>query len=506
MKQKPTYQELENEIQKLRERLALSSLNEMQKLTIAVEQSSNLIVITDTNGNIEYVNSIFTTVTGYTPEEVIGKTPRILKSGTHPKEYYEELWKTIKSGKPWKGEIQNSTKNGNLFWEQTTITPITNSKGEITNFIAIKEDLTKFKEKERELKHSNNRLKALSEATNEAIFFSKKGICTDTNTAACNMFGYTYDEIIGIFGTDVIAEESKELVKNKMLSGYELPYDAIAQRKNKSTFYGEFRGKMYDYEGEQVRVTAVTDIDWRKKNEELLKEAKEKAQKSEETKNKFFSIIAHDLISPFNSMLGFSGIIVKNFDNYNSAEQKEYVEIINNGIKNTYKLLDNLLLWSRTQNESINFNPCTINPYLITVEITELLNQIITDKSLTIKNLIPKNITLNADKDMLATIIRNLMSNAIKFTNKGGEIIINAEKKDQSIEISVADSGIGIANDLQPSLFDISKGISTSGTENESGTGLGLILCKEFVEKHGGKMWLKSDEGIGSTFTFSIPR
>ncbi len=231
-----------------------------------------------------------------------------------------------------------------------------------------------------------------------------------------------------------------------------------------------------------------------------------KIKKLNATKDKFFSIIAHDLMSPFNSMLGFSDLLIEDFESYQIQTQKEYIGIINQSIKNTYKLLENLLTWSRLQKDIIDFNPEKINLLLIFKETCELLKQSAENKSIKLTNNISENIFINADKNMISTVLRNIITNAIKFTPKGGKIWIDAKNKQQFIEITTQDSGVGISKEKQSELFKIDQNTSTQGTERETGTGLGLILCKEFTEKHGGKIWVESEEGKGSTFIFTIPK
>lgn len=230
---------------------------------------------------------------------------------------------------------------------------------------------------------------------------------------------------------------------------------------------------------------------------------------SNETKDKFFSIIAHDLRNPFNTMLGFSKILDENFDKYDTKEKKKFINIIHKGLQDTFKLLENLLYWSSSQRGIIGFNPEQINLYLISEKNIELLNQSAKNKFIKLINQIPENIYVDADKDMLSTIMRNLISNAVKFTPKGGEITIKArlttDDNNKYAEITIKDSGIGILKDIQTELFNIGENTSTRGTENEKGTGIGLILCKEFVEKHGGKIWIESEVGKGSSFFFTIP-
>ncbi|MDG5800763.1 ATP-binding protein [Marinilabiliaceae bacterium ANBcel2] len=227
------------------------------------------------------------------------------------------------------------------------------------------------------------------------------------------------------------------------------------------------------------------------------------------TKDKFFSIIAHDLKGSFNSMLGFSTILNENFDRYNVEKQKQFIEIIYTNIQNTYKLLENLLLWSRSQKGSLDFKPEKTNLFLVTNDTSELLNQSAENKSIELINKINENIFVDADKEMLSTILRNLISNAIKFTPRYGKILINSNliKSDNNqhfVIISVTDTGKGISKEIQDKLFDIGTNISIPGTENEKGTGLGLILCKEFVEKHGGRIWVESELNNGTVFNFTL--
>lgn len=246
---------------------------------------------------------------------------------------------------------------------------------------------------------------------------------------------------------------------------------------------------------EEIRITG-----------EKLEIANKELKEINKTKDKFFSIIAHDLKSPFNSMLGFSNMLNENYDEFNEKEKKEYLGIINTSILNTFKLLENLLVWSHSQKGTIDFNPEEENLFLLSTEIIELIQISAERKSINIKTEIPQHILINIDKYMFSTILRNLLSNAIKFTPKNGEITVKAQKnKNGFIQISIKDNGIGISKEIQSQLFDISKNTSTKGTENETGTGLGLFLCKEFTEKHGGQIWIESEIDLGSKFVFTIP-
>jgi signal transduction histidine kinase len=240
--------------------------------------------------------------------------------------------------------------------------------------------------------------------------------------------------------------------------------------------------------------------------EKNLKKANKDLEDTNKTKDKFFSIIAHDLINPFNSMLGFSELLCRDYDILDDEEKKEYLKIIYSSIENTHKLIDNLLIWSRTQKGTIDFNPEYKNLYLLATQTVDLLHLSALNKSITITTEIPKEISLYTDEYMFSTILRNLLSNAIKFTENKGKIKIEAqEDNSRFIQISVEDNGVGISKEKQSHLFDLNKSTSTEGTENEVGTGLGLFICKEFTEKHGGEIRVESEPGIGSRFLFTIP-
>ncbi len=209
--------------------------------------------------------------------------------------------------------------------------------------------------------------------------------------------------------------------------------------------------------------------------------------------------------------MGFADLLNREFDIYSIEQKKRFISIIYEGLQNTLELLDNLLQWSLSQRGVIVFNPEKINLYLKTKETCDLLNQSAEKKSIKLINQIALNINIEADGDMLATIIRNLLSNAIKYTHKYGEITIKTflvpdKNNIQYMGISVSDTGVGIPKEIQSKLFDVGETKSTKGTENEKGTGSGLILCKEFVEKHGGKIWVESEVGKGSIFNFTIPK
>jgi signal transduction histidine kinase len=222
-------------------------------------------------------------------------------------------------------------------------------------------------------------------------------------------------------------------------------------------------------------------------------------------KDLFISILAHDLRSPFTALIGISDLLIENIGVYDIDETKVLLNHLKDASQETFALLEDLLSWTRSQSGNMPFTPQILDLSDICKNILESLKITAEAKSIAIQISIIDNISVFADNNMLKTVLRNLVVNAIKFTNKGGTVVINAEENPENVTISVSDNGIGISPDRLTKLFNISQRLTTKGTEKECGTGLGLILCKEFVEKHGGKIWVESELGSGSDFKFTLP-
>ena len=238
----------------------------------------------------------------------------------------------------------------------------------------------------------------------------------------------------------------------------------------------------------------------------LLSQSNEELQKLNAEKDKFFSIIAHDLRSPFNGFLGLSQIMAEELPSLTKDEIRDLAVSMQNSATNLFRLLENLLEWARIQQGLIPFNPKVVELLPIINESIALVLESAKSKGIEIAYDIPDDLAVFADSNILQTVIRNLVSNAVKFTLKGGKISLSAiTTGDKSVEISIKDTGIGMNSAMVDNLFRLDVQTNRKGTEGEHSTGLGLLLCKEFVEKHGGKLWVESEEGKGSTFAFSLP-
>jgi len=311
------------------------------------------------------------------------------------------------------------------------------------------------------------------------------------------------------YETEFLETENKILKKDNEIHLLELQ-----KQKNQKKYWIAFSFLIFALAGlgfNQVRLKKKTNTLLKSKNKQL-NEANEKLVLSEKilkelnaTKDKFFSIIAHDLKNPFQSLLGFSETLSNQIEDLEKNDIIEYSRLINESSQNLYNLLSNLLQWAKSQLGNINVSPLDINLYESLDDVLSFLEITANKKEIKITNQVPEEIVIFADKHVLSTLLRNLISNAIKFTNIGGEIIISQEKTEQEVTISVKDNGKGISEENIKKLFRIDQEFSSKGTENESGTGLGLILCKDLITQSNGKIFVESVLGKGSTFKFTLP-
>ncbi len=389
------------------------------------------------------------------------------------------------------------------------------SEGRVWSF----HDITNIVSAQRELRESEEKFRTFFEKSPIGIeIYNALGIQVDANPASLVMFGIK--DKSNVLGFNLFEGTSlSEDLKTKLQHGTTIEYTAVFNfdkirklNQYQTNNSGEAEmlysiTPMKSTEGENILgyLLLVQNITERKQAEKALKESETRLHELNATKDKFFSIIAHDLKSPFNSIEGFSAHLVQQVQEKDYEGIEEYAAIIQTSSKRAMNLLSNLMEWSLSQTGRIAFNPAYIEIVSLINEVTELLADAAVQKSITIKKELPLNTFVFADKAMISTVFRNLISNAIKFTNPGGNIVVSVELKKHEMIAAVSDSGIGIKKASIEKLFRIDESYSTAGTQNEKGTGLGLILCKEFVEKHGGKIRVESEMGKGTVFYFTIP-
>jgi PAS domain S-box-containing protein len=328
------------------------------------------------------------------------------------------------------------------------------------------------------------------------IYINKAGIKA-TGVNAEQLLGKSYSEI-GIYNETLtrIFEKTIEdafLTKQPQLKQYSL------ESENGSTYYD---WRLYPEFNEKNQVLSVLGVS---RDITLLKQSEIKLLLSNADKDLFISILAHDLRNPFNTILGFSELLMDGLRTYDLDTIEKQIGIIHAISQKTYTLLEDLLMWAKSQSGKLDFNPQKIDFSRVCLETVDSIKMNAHSKNISLDYLSNGEIPLSADENMLKIVIRNLLANSIKFTNRGGQIDIRTEQTASYLTVTISDNGVGIAPERVNNLFEISQRITTPGTANEKGTGLGLLLCKEFVEKHQGKIWVESILGKGSHFKFTLP-
>jgi PAS domain S-box-containing protein len=422
----------------------------------------------------------------------------------------DAMKKLIQEGQPYDLEFKIQTADTGEIKDIHSVASFDREKRIVFGVI---NDITDRKKTEEALKESEAKYRALFTQMSEGfalheLIYDENHVAVDYKIIEINT---GYEKQLGIDASQAIGKMATTLYGVSPAPYIDL-YSCVAETGEPQFFETYFPpldkhfviSVFSPYKG--YFATVFSDITSRKQSEDYLRESEARLRELNATKDKFFSIIAHDLRSPFNSILGLSTMMVEQARENDFEGMSEYAEIIRTSSQHAMNLLMNLLEWSRSQTGRIEFSPEYIDVFNQINEVSQLLVESANQKSIAILKQIPRNTLVFADKAMLGIILRNLISNAIKFSHPGGEITISAEKKDLELLIEVEDHGVGIKHQGLEKLFRIDQTYSTLGTQNEMGTGLGLILCKEFVEKHGGRIWVESEPGKGSKFSFAIPK
>lgn len=400
-------------------------------------------------------------------------------------------------------------------WFSSIHTRSLDKNGKVSGVHVYAHDITKQKLTETALRESNKYLENLFNYANAPIIvWDPQFHITRFNHAFERLTGRSETEVKGksleILFPPEMAETSMDLIHKTQTGERWETVEIKIQHLDGSIKTVLWNSATLFEADDKTPVATIAqghDITRRKQTEVELKLKNEELQKLNFEKDKFFSIIAHDLRSPFSSFLGLTQLMAEELPTMTLAQIQKIAINMRKSATNLYNLLTNLLEWSRLQRGVTGFNPETFELTAIIVECIEPVKENAEKKEIEITTSIPENLKISADLHMIQTIIRNLVSNAIKYTPKKGTIKISATtNRDKSVEVCIKDNGIGMTQQIIDHLFLIDQNINRQGTEGEPSTGLGLIICKEFVEKHGGRIWVESKEEQGSKFCFTIPQ
>ena len=515
------YQELLEKVKKLeRENDQLKRENEENCKEQSTQDRAFLTTITNNMpGHIasvdahtlkyQFVNIAFQESFGIPVNQIIGRHIRDI-IGEDNYKFALKYIEIVKTGKSVSYENVFSLSTGER-WIKVNYVPDFDEDGNVASIIVLSYDITEKKRAEIDLKINEEKYRVLIDESTDPIFsFSREGGYLYVNKAFARTIQKKQEYIIGRTIWDIFPEDEANkryaILKKAFDTGVEQEIEVRVPIPAGDLYFITTVNPIKDKDGNVRLVICISkDITSRKNAELELQKSENYLKIANATKDKFFSIIAHDLKNPFNSIRGFSELLLTSINNYELDKIKEFVKAIHESSNNAYKLLENLLEWARSQTGKIEFYPEEILLKEILVEVVGLTDNLVKVKDISLNYEVPNGVSVSVDKNMLKVILRNLITNAIKFTEKGGRIVVEANQREDEVIIEVKDTGVGMTKEKVNNLFKIDEIISAKGTNDEKGTGLGLILCKEFVDKHKGKIWARSEIGKGSSFFFTLP-
>jgi len=452
------------------------------------------------------LNNSFEKYYGFPSSDFI-KNPNLWAEVVHPEDreiVFESSNNLFKTGKS-ECEYRIVRPDGKIIWLHDRKSMVFDSEGKPIQMGGIATDITEKKILEEQLILKNI---ALDNLPNAVGFADLKGIITYVNDKYVKIFGFSEkNEIIGKHISEfALSNDHPEKVISILKKGEVYLGNGVPKRKDGSTFYSIISASPVIHNGKMLCLMAVfIDITDLKEREIKLRDNEAKLTKLNKGKDKFFSIIAHDLKSPFNGMLGLLEIISKDYYEYSDEQRLKIIQMSHYSALNAFNLLSDLLEWARLQNEQFEIKKEKLNLKETINKNIELYNKNASEKEIIINNDVNPNIYITADKNSIFSVVSNLLNNAIKFTKTGGNIEFEAKQINNDIELSIKDDGVGMTQDTINNLFLIDENITSLGTNNEKGTGLGLTICNDLVTKNNWKMNLESQLGTGTTFKILIP-
>ena len=479
------------------------------------ESASLGIFQTTQDGKVISVNPAFANMFGYdSPEDVKNSVKNISTDIFADPHRRKELIQQMKDNPDLNSfEILYKRKDGSTFEGQLYISQVKNELGENDHFEGFIKNITKRKKNDQLLKESEEKFRNFFENSIVGKSMTTIDGKLNTNKAYCDLLGYEEHELSMLKWQDITHPDdiqTNQKIIDRIISGEldSCQWEKRYLHKKGHIVWVHINIKLErDKAGVPIYfITSVVDITEKKQNEEEIMRKNEELTLINAEKDKFFSVITHDLRGPFNSIMGFTQLLYEMVNGKDNPEIIEYADIILKSSERAMDLLNNLMEWTRSQTGRMKYNPEYFELNVFLQPILHLFEEIAGQKSITVTKNLPVSAPVFADKAMMGTIFRNLISNALKFTQQSGRVTISAEVSQNYLTVAVSDNGIGIPKESIKRLFRIDQNFSTQGTSKESGTGLGLILCKEFVNKNKGEIWVESEEGKGSTFYFTIPR
>ena len=480
----------------------------------AVEQAPASVLITDAAGTIAWVNPWFCRKTGYSLEEAVGRNPRILKSGVHPPSFYEELWATISSGRTWEGEFCNRRRDGSLYWECATISPVLDDLGAVTHYVAVKFDITARKEAERSLAESEQRHRTIVETMMDGLFIvDEEGRALFANPAAGALLGLGPEELVGrsllefvLPGQEAMLAEERRRRRQGLASRYEL---AVRTATGEERIMLLSAAPLQCPHADAPRtVVVVRDVTEQRREAEELRRAREEALAASRVKTDFLANVSHEIRTPMNAILGLAALLE---DSPLDDEQREHVRDIRNAARGLLTLIGDILDVSRLEAGRFELLDEDFRPLEVVAEAMRILRPRAAEKGLDlrVRSRGNEDRVLVGDPWRLRQVLINLVGNAVKFTEAGSvEVRVDLLPEPGGscrLVLEVRDTGPGIPPEVAEQIYEPFRQADGSTSRRHGGTGLGLAITRRLVELQGGTIGHESVPGQGTVFRVEIP-
>ncbi|HAN77017.1 MAG TPA: hypothetical protein DCQ31_04190 [Bacteroidales bacterium] len=458
----------------------------------------------DKHLNYLFVNKMYEDFFNISASDMIGTSIKGILSELYTREIETHIANALQ-GEVVCYESKYLTKNNEILFFDVKLVPHF-FDGEVVGYFSLIVDITERKKIEKALAESELRFRSYISTSPLPIFVvNELGEYKFVNHATSKLVGYSQEELLSFKFNELTFDYNRD-------QAYYAFTQMVEHGSNKSQIDLKHKnGKAITIILDSIKISDTefigfcTNISKIKETEIALKEKQVQLNLLNDTKNRLLSILAHDLKSPFNGIMGFSNLLLTNIHHYDKEKAYNFALQINMQAKSTFTLLENLLDWVRNQSDGISINPTNNEISSMVFVLIDFYNPLASIKRITIQNFVPPDLIVFADTNMLNTVLRNLLGNAIKYAKTGGIISIYAEKNTNETDIKITDNGIGMSEETLANLFNNTRKVSVPGTAGESGTGLGLALCKDFIEKHNGVLEVKSTLHVGSEFIIKLP-
>ncbi|NJR53269.1 MAG: PAS domain S-box protein [Acaryochloris sp. CRU_2_0] len=470
-------------------------------LATALENVTDAIEITDREAKYLYVNPAFENITGYTKQEVLSQTPALLRSGKHNPDFYQEMLETVVRKQIWHGVLISKHKDGTLYDQEVTLSPIVNEAGLLTHIVGVKRDITQRKRMEAILREAERRWRTLLESVHLVVIgLNRSGEVEYANPFFLELSGYTHAEVMGKNWFEYfLPHPQRQSVEGYFLDILEGDFQTHYQNSILTKFGEE---KIIAWNNTLLQTPQGEIIGTMSIGEDITER-----QAIARMKDEFISVVSHELRTPLAAIQGGLSLLASGLMSAQTDKGRRVIEIAAESVDHLVLLVNDILEVERLELGKLRLSKQSCNAAELMLKAQDQM-QIMAKRAGITLSVSPQTILFKADPDRIIQVLTNLLGNAIKFSARDSTVYLNValSEAEESLLFTVKDQGRGIPIENLDSIFERFHQVDASDSRKKGGTGLGLAICRSIVQQHGGRIWAESALGEGSSFFFSLPR